>query len=40
MRPFGEGPDQRGILSMGNAYLKREFPKLDYIERATLVEKR
>jgi len=40
MRPFGEGPDQRGILSMGNAYLKREFPKLDYIERATLLEKR
>jgi hypothetical protein len=40
MRPFGEGPDQRGILSMGNAYLKREFPKLDYIRRAALVEKR
>lgn len=40
MRPFGEGPDQRAILSMGNAYLKREFPKLDYIERATIVEQR
>jgi peptidyl-prolyl cis-trans isomerase A (cyclophilin A) len=40
MRPFGEGPDQRAILSMGNAYLKREFPKLDYIERATLLEQR
>jgi peptidyl-prolyl cis-trans isomerase A (cyclophilin A) len=40
MRPFGEGPDQRGILSMGNAYLDREFPKLDYIERATLLENR
>ncbi len=40
MRPFGEGPDQRAILSMGNAYLKREFPKLDYIERATILEQR
>ncbi|MHC4550840.1 MAG: HEAT repeat domain-containing protein [Planctomycetota bacterium] len=35
----GRGPDPRAILSLGNAYLKQEFPRLDYIERATLREK-
>lgn len=38
MVPFGTGPDQRSITSLGDAYLKAEFPNLDAIERATIVE--
>jgi len=36
--PYGKGPDQRGIVSMGNAYLKRQFERLDRIRRATIVK--
>ena len=38
MVPFGTGPDQRSIASLGDAYLKSEFPNLDAIGRATIVE--
>ncbi len=34
--PHGRGPDQGRITSEGNAYLEREFSKLDYIEKATV----
>ncbi|MGE5648156.1 MAG: peptidylprolyl isomerase [Acidobacteriota bacterium] len=35
--PHGRGPDQGRIQSEGNAYLERDFPKLDYITRATIL---
>ena len=35
--PRGAGPDQGRIQAEGNAYLEREFPELDYVERATIV---
>ncbi|MCK6459889.1 MAG: HEAT repeat domain-containing protein [Planctomycetes bacterium] len=38
MAPFGKGPDQRAIQTLGDGYLKREFPKLDSIDRAVVVE--
>jgi len=34
--PMGSGPMQQRIQREGNTYLKAEFPKLDYIERATI----
>jgi peptidyl-prolyl cis-trans isomerase A (cyclophilin A) len=34
--PQGAGPMQARIQREGNGYLKAEFPKLDYIERATI----
>ena len=36
--PGGNGPVQDRIQNEGNAYLEREFPRLDYIKRATIVE--
>ncbi len=37
--PRGRGPDQGRLQTEGNAYLDREFPKLDYITSARIVEK-
>jgi peptidyl-prolyl cis-trans isomerase A (cyclophilin A) len=35
--PAGRGPDQDRIAAEGNAYLRRDFPRLDYIRAATVV---
>ncbi len=34
--PRGRGPDQGRVRMEGNAYLKKEFPKLDYVKKATI----
>ncbi len=34
--PSGQGPDQGRIQQEGNAYLVKEFGKLDYIKKATI----
>jgi len=36
--PQGKGPSQARVQREGNAYLTSEFPKLDYIKRATIIE--
>jgi len=36
--PRGRGPDQGRVQTEGNAYLKKDFPNLDYIKSATIVE--
>jgi peptidyl-prolyl cis-trans isomerase A (cyclophilin A) len=34
---YGESPDQGQINAGGNVYLNSQFPKLDYIKKATIV---
>jgi len=34
--PMGAGPKQARANVEGNAYFEREFPKLDYIKKATI----
>lgn len=35
--PQGRGPDQGRIQGEGNPYLEHDFPKLDYVKKATIV---
>jgi peptidyl-prolyl cis-trans isomerase A (cyclophilin A) len=35
---YGETPDQGQITSSGNSYLSAQFPKLDSIRKATIIE--
>jgi peptidyl-prolyl cis-trans isomerase A (cyclophilin A) len=34
--PRGRGPSQAQITAEGNAYLNKDFPKLDYVKKATI----
>jgi peptidyl-prolyl cis-trans isomerase A (cyclophilin A) len=34
--PRGRGPSQGQITAEGNAYLMKDFPKLDYVKKATI----
>lgn len=36
--PRGRGPSQGLLQTQGNAYLKKEFPELDYIKNATILK--
>jgi len=36
--PNGKGPGQGKVYRRGNDYLKAEFPELDYVTRASIVE--
>jgi peptidyl-prolyl cis-trans isomerase A (cyclophilin A) len=34
--PNGRGPDQGRIQREGNAYLEKDFPRLDFVRKATI----
>jgi peptidyl-prolyl cis-trans isomerase A (cyclophilin A) len=34
--PSGKGPAQGQVQAQGNAYLTKDFPKLDYVKKATI----
>ncbi len=35
-QPRGRGPDQSRLQREGNAYLAKEYPRLDYVKKATI----
>jgi peptidyl-prolyl cis-trans isomerase A (cyclophilin A) len=37
-KPQGRGPEMNPFYEEGNAYLEREFPKLDYIKKAVILK--
>jgi peptidyl-prolyl cis-trans isomerase A (cyclophilin A) len=36
--PNGKGPDQQRVQGEGNAYLNKDFPRLDFIKAATIAQ--
>ncbi len=34
--PNGRGPDQSRIQQLGNAYLTKDFPRMDFVKKATI----
>ena len=36
--PGGSGPDQERLEAQGNPYLQRDFPKLDFIKKAEILD--
>lgn len=36
-KPRGSGPDPNRIQTEGNSYLEKEFPRLDFIKKATVI---
>jgi peptidyl-prolyl cis-trans isomerase A (cyclophilin A) len=36
--PSGSGPDQKRMEAQGNPYLQTEYPKLDYIKKAEILD--
>jgi peptidyl-prolyl cis-trans isomerase A (cyclophilin A) len=34
--PRGRGPDQSRLQNEGNAYLAKEFPRMDFVKKATI----
>jgi peptidyl-prolyl cis-trans isomerase A (cyclophilin A) len=36
--PQGKGPSQGQIQTQGNAYLEKDFPKLDFVKKATIAQ--
>jgi len=36
--PAGKGPDQSRLQAEGNAFLTKDFPKLDYVKKATIAK--
>jgi peptidyl-prolyl cis-trans isomerase A (cyclophilin A) len=34
--PRGRGPDQSRLQSEGNTYLMKDFPRMDYVKKATI----
>ncbi len=36
--PYGKGPDQGRLQTEGNAYLAKNFARMDYVKKATVVQ--
>jgi peptidyl-prolyl cis-trans isomerase A (cyclophilin A) len=34
--PRGRGPDQGRLQQEGNAYLQKDYPRMDFIKKATI----
>jgi peptidyl-prolyl cis-trans isomerase A (cyclophilin A) len=36
--PSGKGPNQERVQTEGNAYLTKDFPRLDYVKKAAIAK--
>lgn len=37
IKPFGDGPDQQELYRLGNGYIRKEFPQIDFVQSCSIL---